>query len=56
MAPDKAASVGTYQCLQEVSLFTFMMVVSVPQLMRSLTWLMLIVFPMAICSFPPVSV
>jgi hypothetical protein len=55
MAPDKAACVGTYQCLLEVSFFAFMMVVSVPQLGASLVWLILIVFVMAIFSFPLVS-
>jgi hypothetical protein len=55
MAPDKAACVGTYQCLLEVSFFAFMMVVSVPQPGSRLEWLMLIVFFMAICSFPVVS-
>lgn len=54
-APDKVACVGTYQCLLEVSFFAFMVVVSVPQPGSSLEWLMLIVFSMAICSFPLVS-
>jgi hypothetical protein len=55
MAPDKAACVGTCQCLLEVSFFAFMMVVSVPQPGSSLVWLILIVFVVAICSFPLVS-
>jgi hypothetical protein len=33
----------------------FSVYVSVPQVLRSLTWLILIVFPIAICSFPLVT-
>jgi hypothetical protein len=53
--PDKAVCVGTYQCLLKVSFSAFMMVVSVPQPGSSPVWLILIVFFMAICSFPLVS-